>query len=310
MDHNKELQGDIPENNVYKIPDLNTKSRSDFFANRVMLNSPTEIHSHDYVEIAFVEEGAGIHLIGNTRQECKKGDLFLINCSVSHCFIPDEDVTMVICNSVFLPGFFDFSLNGNQNFQTLSNRFLFRPFFMEDVSSFVGIETQPEELIEIQTLFHRILKEYDGEQTGYLELIRAYMIELLIFILRKTQSGKDPGNGHECEKEVDLLITRKVISYIEENFKNDITIGELSMIAFLSPAQFCRIFKQNTGLTVREFMQKTRIEIACRMLHDSNKTIQDIACSVGYQDIKYFKEVFKKITGNTPSKMREEMRKI
>jgi len=70
------------------------------------------------------------------------------------------------------------------------------------------------------------------------------------------------------------------------------------------------VFKQTTGFTVKEFMQKTRVEIACGLLNDKTQTIANIANSVGYHDVKYFNKVFIKITGLTPSKMREDIRKV
>jgi AraC family L-rhamnose operon transcriptional activator RhaR len=83
-------------------------------------------------------------------------------------------------------------------------------------------------------------------------------------------------------------------------------LEELSMLAFLSPSHFCRLFKEYTGLTVSEYTQRLRIEEACRLLKMSDKKVIDVAADVGYKDIKHFNQVFKKIIGKTPRDYRKQ----
>lgn len=295
---------------TYELPKRDQKLRANFYANRVVCEKATEIHAHDFVELAFVEAGSGMHQIGEETRPCTKGDLFLLNAAVKHRFIPERNGTLVICNCIFLPEFFDCSLIGSKSFQTLSNVFLFRSFFMEKISPSVEIHIPDNHYVKILTLIQEILAEYENRQAGYLELIRAYMLELIIYLLRKIETEKKYSIESSPNNEINFIMTQRVLSYIEEHFNDDLTIGDLSVLAFLSPAQFCRVFKQATGFTVKEIMQKTRVEVACKLLHDTNQTISKISSSVGYQDVKYFSKIFMRITGKTPSKMREEMRKI
>ena len=312
---NKKIKDAICETEIsavanYDLPESDKKRRSNFYTNRVVCNAEIEMHSHNYIEIAFVEDGSGFHQMKDDMKPCGKGDMFLMNSDIKHRFIPDEGSFLIIRNCIFLPDFFDCSLIGNKNFQTLSNKFLFRPFFMEKMNSTVEIHIPESDFKKITGLFEDILSEYETKQSGYLELIRAYMIELLIYILRKLEIDADTKASPFANNKVNEMITKKVLAYIGDHFSDDLTIEDLSMLAFLSPAQFCRVFKQTTGFTVKEFMQKTRVEIACGLLNDKTQTIANIANSVGYHDVKYFNKVFIKITGLTPSKMREDIRKV
>lgn len=290
---------------IYNMPDLNKKSRATFYTNRVVCGEPTEYHAHNYVEIAFVEAGRGIHKIGNDCISCGSGDLFLLNSQIKHQFIPDAGGTLTVCNCVFLPELFDYSLAGSKSIQTLSHIFLFRSFMVDGPFPYLEVHAGDDTFPWLKNLFLSILNEYRSEETGYLELIRAYMIELIIYILRKAQSAVNIGSVPIPGKDTASLINDRVVSYIEAHFTDDVTIGDLAVLAFLSPAQLCRVFRQTTGFTVKEFMQKTRIEVACKMLCETNRSISDISMSVGYRDCKYFTRLFTKIEGLTPSMFRK-----
>lgn len=291
---------------INEFPSTKSDLRAKFYANRVICEQPTDYHSHNFIEIAFVEDGEGMHQIGEESMPCGKGDIFLLNCSVKHRFIPAKDRSLTICNCVFLPEFFDYSLVGNKSFQTLSNIYLFRSFFVDDCRSYIRFAIPDQDFVKVNGLINDIYNEFNTETTGFLELIRAYMIELLIYILRKTQNDTAINSFSSFNKDISPFVNQKIISYIEEHFKSDVTIGDLAVMSFLSPAQFCRIFKKTTGYTVKEFMQKTRVEVACKMLRETNKTIGEISLAVGYSDFKYFTKLFTRIIGNTPSAFRKE----
>jgi AraC family L-rhamnose operon transcriptional activator RhaR len=306
----QKMSGNPVSGTINEVPSLKSDVRAKFYANRVICEAPTDYHSHNFIEIAFVEDGEGMHQIGDETMPCRKGDIFLLNCSIKHRFIPSSDGSLTISNCVFLPEFFDYSLVGNKSFQTLSNIYLFRSFLVEDCQSYIKFSIPDGEFTKIRNLIIDIYTEFNTEATGYLELIRAYMIELLIYILRKTQRDMAVSSFSTFNKELNPVVNQKIISYIEEHFKKDVTIGDLAVMSFLSPAQFCRIFKKTTGFTVKEFMQKTRIEVACKMLRETNKPIGEISIDVGYNDIKYFTKLFTRTIGTTPSAFRKEIIKM
>lgn len=67
---------------------------------------------------------------------------------------------------------------------------------------------------------------------------------------------------------------------------------------------FMGVFKSVTGTTVISYLQALRIEKACHMLKQTDKTVIEIAEAVGYSDIKYFYSIFKKITGKLSKNFR------
>ncbi|TYP79018.1 response regulator [Paenibacillus methanolicus] len=109
-------------------------------------------------------------------------------------------------------------------------------------------------------------------------------------------------------KEDGQSMIERAIRYMEARFANDLGIEEVSQIAELSTSQFCAMFKSVTGYTFLEYLTHYRMEKAKYILRHTEVKVYQIAPLVGYQDPKYFTQVFKRTTGLTPSEYREEAR--
>lgn len=112
--------------------------------------------------------------------------------------------------------------------------------------------------------------------------------------------------GRQPAKEDSRLAIEKAVKYIESNYHRDLGIDELAEYVYLSTSHFCSLFKQETEYTFLEYLTKCRIEKACFMLLNTDMKVFQIASMIGYQDAKYFTQVFKKLIGMTPSEYREQ----
>lgn len=98
----------------------------------------------------------------------------------------------------------------------------------------------------------------------------------------------------------------KAQAYIADHYQKDLSIEEVAELADLSISHFCTLFKQVTGYTFLEYLTQCRMEKAKTILLNTNVKVYQVAPLVGYQDPRYFTQVFKKVTGKTPSEYREE----
>jgi len=94
---------------------------------------------------------------------------------------------------------------------------------------------------------------------------------------------------------------KKACKYIEENFKENITLDELSEIACLSPFYFQREFKKIVGITPHEYLNDFRIKKSKEMILQS-KDIASISVDIGFFDQSHFSKIFKKTVGISPQK--------
>jgi transcriptional regulator GlxA family with amidase domain len=95
-----------------------------------------------------------------------------------------------------------------------------------------------------------------------------------------------------------------VEGYLQANFRDDIAIPTLARRAGLGERTFVRRFKAATGRQPATYLQTLRIEAAKTMLERENKAVQTISCEVGYDDVAFFRRLFKRATGMTPAEYR------
>lgn len=94
--------------------------------------------------------------------------------------------------------------------------------------------------------------------------------------------------------------TLKAMSIMIKNFKNPITLTEVSGELKLSPDHLGKLLKHNTGLSFNEFLNSLRIRYACNLLINSDLSVKEIAFASGYNSVEYFMRCFKKINSKTP----------
>lgn len=95
-------------------------------------------------------------------------------------------------------------------------------------------------------------------------------------------------------------------SYIEKKFETDISVEQIAREVNMSKRNFIRRFKSATSLNPIEFIQRIKVEAAKKAFESGETNIAAITYSVGYNDLKTFRTVFKKITGSTPVEYRNK----
>ncbi|RZJ66626.1 MAG: helix-turn-helix domain-containing protein [Flavobacterium sp.] len=97
---------------------------------------------------------------------------------------------------------------------------------------------------------------------------------------------------------------------IRKNFREANTIEEIIVDVPSSRRNLVRRFKQATGITPIEYLQKTRIEAAKQMLEQSRHSVLEVMLDSGYNDLKSFRTLFKKNVGMTPTAYRDKFNAI
>ena len=92
----------------------------------------------------------------------------------------------------------------------------------------------------------------------------------------------------------------KSIDYITSHFNSKVTLEDLAKETELTPNYLATLFKQETGLTVVEYLTRFRIDSACALLSQTEYSYLQIALSLGFCTQSYFTKVFKEHVGCTP----------
>lgn len=96
----------------------------------------------------------------------------------------------------------------------------------------------------------------------------------------------------------------EALSFIHQNYEEEIRLPELADLAHLSESQFCRSFKRLTGMTPFAYLNRCRIMQGCLLLAKTDKKISEIGTRCGFNTVSYFNREFLKIIRMTPSAYR------
>lgn len=97
---------------------------------------------------------------------------------------------------------------------------------------------------------------------------------------------------------------REAEMFMQKNFSRSLSIDNLASRVNMSPRTFIRRFKEATGRLPGKYLQVFRISMAKEMLEDGARSVQTVSSAVGYEDVAYFRALFKRLTGMTPAQYR------
>jgi transcriptional regulator GlxA family with amidase domain len=124
------------------------------------------------------------------------------------------------------------------------------------------------------------------------------------FLLDTDKTTQLPFRIFKGQKEHKDSLILSAQNFIEENFKEKITVDELAGRFNLGRRTFERRFKKATTNTIIEYIQRVKVEAAKNDLENGRKTVTEIMYDVGYTDSKSFRDVFKKFAGISPNEYR------
>jgi len=93
---------------------------------------------------------------------------------------------------------------------------------------------------------------------------------------------------------------QKALSFIEQNYQNPISLDMVARETAMSKFHFSRLFKQYTGLTFKQYLNRQRIKVAKELLTKKGYSVTEVGYAVGFNDASYFSRVFREVEGRTP----------
>lgn len=144
--------------------------------------------------------------------------------------------------------------------------------------------------------FEKILQQECSEIKECLQLIESERNELHYKINSRVIN---------CRIEI-----KKVIEYINNNLGKKLALESLAKIVNMNESYLSRIFKDELGMTISDYIKKTRLEKAKELLKENDMRVKDVAITIGIQDQLYFSRLFTKFFNITPSEYREKYNKV
>lgn len=114
--------------------------------------------------------------------------------------------------------------------------------------------------------------------------------------------------AHTDNKRLQDFYIREALTYIEQNFQNEITVEDIAHVCGLNRSYFGKIFKDSTGKTPQQFLLTYRMIKATELLKLTKLSVGDISNAVGYANQLHFSRAFKNVYGISPREWRNKHR--
>ena len=258
-------------------------------------------HYHNNFEISFITEGSGKRIVGDSIEEFQPGDLVFIGRNLPHVWIADKE-SRIPTNRTLEMVFLQFTLN------VLSPQLLILPEFCHvkralDLSE-RGIQIIGDTLNEVSEIMLQLpyLK-------GFERMLHFFMMMDII--------GESETNIPLASKEyLKLRFTtgnkriEVIHNYLMNNYREDVNLKRLAALVNMAEGSLCRYFKMNMGITLFEYLNKIKTDLACKLLMNKDLGILDVCLDSGFNNISHFNKQFKKITGVPPSEYRKRFKEL
>ncbi len=263
------------------------------YINKVQSGNNTPLHTHDFLEIVYIFSGAGVHIINNEEYPVRAGDALFINLGDTHSFNVPDKISYV--DIIIKPEFISESLKGVENAFALLD--------IEDFKTFSKTVDQTNRLLrfsmserkEIENLILLALKEQENSLPGKELMLHSLINTLLTFVFRKMALPMKQSVG----------VGNELLEYIKNHCAEPITMEETAHRHHYNSAYFSRLFKKQTGHTFTEYLYACRIDLACKLLEDTELDVSDIVAEVGFSNRTKFYKEFSNRVGTTPRRYRQ-----
>ncbi len=152
--------------------------------------------------------------------------------------------------------------------------------------------------LSFQNLLIYLIEKYAGRDVAVLAA-KTFMIDI-------DRDSQSPFTIFRGQKEHDDEPVVKAQDFIEKNFTEKLSVDQLASMVAVSRRNFERRFRKATDNSVVEYIQRVRIEAAKKSLESTRKNVNEVMYEVGYNDMKAFRTIFRKVTGLSPVEYRNK----
>ena len=254
-------------------------------------------HNHLFFELTYILEGTVSHTIDGRKSTLSPGDYFIVDYGSTHSYETSKDATFSNLDCLFLPEFIDPGLKGSESLQDIFSHYLI-------FCNLQAFPTSPTQMTfhdtdgTVLSILKQIRSESEAKAPGYAEMIRCHLIEIILLTIRRMDNASAAYGSNS--------VSRFLSDYIAEHYRESISLTTLAAQLHYSLPYVSKCFKEETGMTFVTYLQSYRIRHATRLLLSTQHSIPEIAESVGYRVVKFFSEIFKAATGQSPAKFRKK----
>lgn len=244
-------------------------------------------HFHPEFELTYIKSSSGIRYVGNHLADFKPGDLVLLGANLPHCW-RNISTEKEQANSLVIQ--WGASFLGHQPEFTAIRKMLALAdrgiHFSRDIAERVGtqmaaiIDAPP---LDAYLLLARLLDDLAKSDDRLLLADRTFFYD---------------GSSRTGDR------LQRIQQFVNDHYQRKITLAEVAARVNLSEQSFSRFFSQSMGRPFFRFLNEYRINMACRLLLETDANVANVGYECGYDTLPFFYREFRRLKGCTPGQFR------
>ena len=252
-----------------------------------------EVHRHNFFELLYIEYGTGNHILNSIPHNFKQHDIYLLTPKDYHSF---KTVTPTKFHCLrFLPNFF----SNKKEIEEIEKLFYYHNqtngnlIFLEDDKAFC------------EMIILKILEEVARPKGQNEIIIKSLMMSLIQIIRRNASINENSLNFQTTE----VLKIDTILSYIRSNIANPHLLKKKEMANHFNVSihYIGEYFKTHLNITLRDYIEQTKLKVVTEKLSKSNLTFSEISNDLGFIDSSHFNKFIMRSTGISPSEFKKSL---
>lgn len=259
------------------------------------LTHPAPFHNHNFFELVYVYKGSCINVSAGIESHMQEKDLLFMTPDTLH-YLKVPNKSSIIFNFLITKDVFQQSMFALMSNDVLSN-FVINYFYQFQKSVDFLILNRTDDS-PIYAILQRLIQEYYQPQPGYEKILEAGLIEVFLYMSRILSRQFTPSG---------LLPTSQFLSsiilYIQKNYST-VTLKEVAYTFGYTEKYISRSMKRELNTSFSEFIKDIRLNHAAQYLSKTTLSIEQVAQTVGYQNMTYFYTIFRNKFQMSPKEYR------
>jgi AraC family L-rhamnose operon regulatory protein RhaS len=248
-----------------------------------------ETESHPFAEVFYVLDGSGAFIIEGTGHECGPADVVIVPPGARHS-IEDARSPLTLYGIGVSADLLAYDADAMRQARA-------------------GVVPGSRALSgRVRAGLRRLLYEQTDTQPGARTLIVGLTLQL-VAALARVAGSPDPSRA-DPTGDANRRAVERFLAELAHRFYEPVAIDRVAADLGMSRRSFTRLFRAAAGSSYADYVERVRIEYACRLLHTTGRAIAPIAFECGYEDLSSFYRAFKRQTRQTPGRFRESGKPI
>jgi AraC-like DNA-binding protein/mannose-6-phosphate isomerase-like protein (cupin superfamily) len=255
------------------------------FAVQVPELSSVDVHWHDYYELGFVLDGQATHAVNGVERPLAPGSVFLLSPADFHSIEATGPSPLVMVNAVLQPELVERTL---ESVRTGDPRL---PWSVAELPA-TGYDVR------------RVRAEVVRRPPGWEVLVESALTAAVVELARVCDYDDETVGVRGQEASAHL---RRAVRYVEQHFREPLTLAQVAAVAHLSPNWFSQQFRRTTGDSFQSYLKRRRLQFARALLGSTELGVTEVAHAAGFNDLSYFGRAYRRQYGVPPSQRADRL---